>query len=198
VEKLKKILQGKAQDNQCPDSSQMNLGDSGLTRSERVYRARQMRRAKTRKFYDLDNPTSRHMTKQEFAAESDINTIMKKYERSGISIETLSRFSMQTLPENFKDLTGPIDHKAALDMLDELHSTFDNLPARIRDRFHNNPYEFVDFFSHAENQEEAIKLGLARRIETPPASGASKVKRDLSDLDEPTKDKLQKRKEPTE
>jgi phage internal scaffolding protein len=43
---------------------------------------------------------------------------------------------------------------------------FDQLPALIRDRFHNDPQEMLAFLNDPNNYDEAIKLGL---VNPPPA-----------------------------
>jgi len=110
------------------------------------------------------NPKS--LTHQSMAPECDINTIMKKYERTGI-LEHRNRFEgtygdFTQVPENYHESMN------AVLAADEMFGT---LPSRIRRRFHNDPGVFVEFAANPENAEELVKLGLAKRRETQGSSG---------------------------
>lgn len=93
------------------------------------------------------------LTKQSFAEEVDINTIVKRF---GITGEMPSGVRMPT----YDDFTGVHDFHTAMNAIAQANESFDAMPAEIRSRFHNNPSEFVDFCSDDGNIEEARKLGL--------------------------------------
>jgi len=50
-----------------------------------------------------------------------------------------------------------------MDAVNQAQASFQAQPATIRDRFRNNPAEFIKFVQDPQNQEELIKLGLASR-----------------------------------
>lgn len=93
------------------------------------------------------------LTKQAFAEECDINTIVRRF---GISGELPTGVRMPT----HGDFTGISDFKTAMDAIARANEAFDEMPAEVRARFHNDPHEFVDFCSDEANRAEAEKYGL--------------------------------------
>lgn len=54
-----------------------------------------------------------------------------------------------------------------MNVLRQAQESFMQLNAKARARFQNDPQQFMEFMHNAENQEEAIRLGLATRREKP-------------------------------
>lgn len=117
------------------------------------------------------------LTKQQFAEEVDINTIVRRFNLTG------------QLPQNvavptYQDFDGVFDFHSAMNVIAQAHEGFDLMPAEVRSRFHNDPGEFLAFVNDEKNTDEAIRLGLAiKRVEpslsvsatpvaTPPAAAA--------------------------
>lgn len=101
----------------------------------------------------IEGPT---LTKQSFAAECDINNIMKRFERDGV-IDHLKQHGGQ-----YADLVGqPEDFRAAMQMVVDAERLFSMLPAKVRKEFDNDPAAFLDAFDAAGKDEEARK-----RLET--------------------------------
>jgi len=98
------------------------------------------------------------LTHQSEAPQCDINTIMKKYERTGV-LEHRNNFEGQY--GNFAD--GPADYHESMNAVLAAEEMFGTLPARIRRRFHNDPGAFIEFANDPHNQEEMINLGLSKR-----------------------------------
>lgn len=101
-------------------------------------------------------------TKQSFAEEADINTLIRRF---GIG---------NPLPQgarlpSYGDFTGVGSYQDALNVLDAADRAFYAVPADVRSRFGNNPGLFLDFFNKSENYDEALKLGLVVAREAPPA-----------------------------
>lgn len=94
-------------------------------------------------------------TRQEFADECDINTIMAQYERSG----AISHVNKAT--PMYLDTTGYPDLQASMDLFREASLAFAALPAVVRREFDNDPQKFVDFASEAENLPRMREWGLA-------------------------------------
>ncbi|WNK15054.1 MAG: internal scaffolding protein [Microvirus sp.] len=90
--------------------------------------------------------------------ESDINTIVKRF---GLTGELPSNVRM---PE-YGDYTSVTDYHTAMSAVKEADSAFAQMPAEVRNRFHNNPEEFVEFCLDENNREEAEKLGLVLKKE---------------------------------
>lgn len=104
-------------------------------------------------------------TKQQFVEESDINTIMRKYEKTGVIDPRLQRG-----PGSYGDFSNATDYHTSLTQIVEAQDAFYDLPASLRKRFNNDPAELLDFLADDRNRDEAIKLGLvpAPEPEAPP------------------------------
>lgn len=93
------------------------------------------------------------MTKQEFAEEVDINTILRRFNITG------------QLPENVRmptygDFTDITDFHSAANAIAEAREAFERMPADVRLRFNNDPADFVAFCDNEQNRAEAERLGL--------------------------------------
>ncbi|AXH73523.1 MAG: internal scaffolding protein [Microviridae sp.] len=107
------------------------------------------------------------MTRQEFAEECDINTIMAKYEAGG----AVSHVNAQK--PVYLDCTLYPGLQAHMDAFREASASFAALPAKVRREFDNDPQQFVDFACDPENIERLREWGLAAPVAPPP--GAVKV-----------------------
>lgn len=92
--------------------------------------------------------------------ESDINTIVRRF---GLTGELPGDVAM---PQS-GDYSGVGDFHSAMNVVRQAQEEFLRVPADIRARFLNDPQRFTDFFNDPDNQEEAIKLGLATRKPVP-------------------------------
>lgn len=93
------------------------------------------------------------LTKQSFAEECDINTIVRRFNLTG------------QLPDNvgaptYADFDEVYDFHTAMNAVAKAQEAFDEMPAAVRARFNNDPASFVDFCSDDANRSEAEKLGL--------------------------------------
>lgn len=111
-------------------------------------------------------------TKQADRDQCDINVIMAKYEQHRV-VEHLNRFQGR-----YGDFTMAVDYQTALNSVMEAQSMFMSLPASVRLKFDNDAGRFLEFATDLRNQDELIKLGLARDlrpadpVEAKPAPGA--------------------------
>jgi len=93
-------------------------------------------------------------TDQSFAKYVNVNTIMAKYIKTG---------QVHHLAKNrgvYQDMTKIPDYRTALQTVIEANSAFDTLPSNIRNRFQNDPAQFIEFLQDSKNVEEAVKLGI--------------------------------------
>lgn len=104
---------------------------------------------------ELFSPPSR--TKQSFAAECDINNILVQFKQTGV----FRHISAKAAQGSYQDLPDPIDFQESLELVLAAERSFETLPSKVRERFQNNPGEFLKFMADPANQDEAIKLGLA-------------------------------------
>ena len=110
----------------------------------------------------LDCSVEPSMTKQSFAAECDINTIMARYEHTGV---------LDFVNENearYGEFSA-VDYQEAQNIVASANSMFAAMPAALRSRFDNEPAKFLDFVNDERNYLEALDLGLvnARPEPTP-------------------------------
>lgn len=105
-------------------------------------------------------------TKQSFKAECDINTIIKRYLRTG-QLDFAARHEPR-----YGDATGQ-DFQAAMLTVAKAQTMFNDLPAALRARFGNDPAQFLDFVHDDKNTEEARELGLRKPVAVSPAAVAS-------------------------
>jgi len=101
-------------------------------------------------------------TKQADLKESDINFIMKRYEKTGQVPEPFYKNPV------YGDFSEVPDFQEALNIVNRARDQFYGLEASVRSKFDNDPAKFLAFVNDPNNQEELIKMGLARRL--PPKS----------------------------
>lgn len=103
-------------------------------------------------------------TRQEFKDECDINSIMRRYQKTGILTHTASRAPKYV---DFGD--GVPDFQTAMNMMLEAEAAFMQLPAVVRKRFENDPQEFVAYAADEANLPQLREWGLAAPEKTPDA-----------------------------
>src|SRR5262245_32664589 len=81
------------------------------------------------------------LTQQQFAEESDINTIV---ERFGLSGELPSIVSLPS----YGDFTGISDFQSAMNAVVAAEKSFMELPAKLRARFDNDPQKLLEFVAN--------------------------------------------------
>lgn len=107
-------------------------------------------------------PPNSRWTKQSFAAECDINTIMARYQSTG-EMPVINQLAPQYL-----DATG-FDYQTMQNQIVEANQLFSQLPSALRARFQNDPGQFIDYCHDPENLPEMRKLGLVKDLSTGPA-----------------------------
>lgn len=105
--------------------------------------------------------TEDSMTQQDDANETDINVIVGRFVKSG----QLPQLNMAPLTGDF---TNALDFRQAQEALKEANDAFAAIPANIRNRFNNDPAEFIEFANNPDNLAELRKLGLANPEAPPP------------------------------
>jgi len=117
---------------------------------------------------ELVEPARR--VKQSFVAECDINNIMKQYSATG----QIAHINSRAQQGQYRDLPDDVDFQSALNTVLEGEKAFASLPSKTRDRFGNDPAQFLMFMADPSNAEEATKMGLvtARPAVAPTAAPA--------------------------
>lgn len=111
---------------------------------------------------EVTRPPAR--VKQSFVPECDINNILKQYRVTG----QLRHISARAAQGAYQDLPDPMEFQESMNLIIAAEQSFASLPSRVRDRFGNDPGQFLAFMGDPANQDEMIKLGLATRIPDPP------------------------------
>lgn len=129
------------------------------------------------------------LTKQSHKAECDINTILKKYEKTGVITHVNNQAPKYGNFENTED------YQTSINSVMEAQANFDGLPSKIRARFGNDPAQLIEFINDDKNQEEARTLGLL----TPPPNEPTTTLSDktIQDLHKANQDKKTKKPDTT-
>lgn len=97
-----------------------------------------------------------------FKDECDINRIMARHRKTGLVRQRTER-------PQYGDFSNVGDYQEAMNTVLNAENMFAELGSDVRQRFHNNPQEFLDFCDNPDNQDEAVELGIA----APPLEGES-------------------------
>lgn len=119
------------------------------------------------------------LTQQSMMEETDINTIMKRYET------TRDLTHLGQIAGIYGDFSDVDDYKTGMDRINNADALFMELPAQVRDRFGNDPAAFVDFATNPENIGEMRKMGLAPP--PPPDPVVPITRKDLEEVMQPVK-----------
>lgn len=103
-------------------------------------------------------------TRQEYAAECDINRIVARI-GAGLASPAVCPSpvfqDVSAIPDNLQD---------ALELVRSSNELFSSLPSKVRDRFANDPSQLFAFVADSANRDEAVKLGLIPASDTTPAA----------------------------
>lgn len=111
---------------------------------------------------DITVPPS--MTKQEFKRECDVNNIIKHFSATGM----LNHVNAKAAQGAYQDLPDAVDFQESLHTIKAAEDAFMTLPAKVRDRFGQDPAEFLAFMANPDNLEEIQALGLVQMREPAP------------------------------
>jgi len=93
--------------------------------------------------------TEPSLTRQAFREECQINSILDRYQKTGI-VEHVNTHSPQ-----YGDISA-LDFKEAQDTLAKARTMFEELPSAAREHFHHDPQEFLEYV----NEVDDVKLNL--------------------------------------
>lgn len=109
------------------------------------------------------------LAQQQFKDDADINYMM---ERFGVIDNVPKVTNMPTSGDFTQNVT---DYQTALNIMVWAKQEFMKQPADLRSRFNNDPQLFMNFMENPDNQDEAIKLGLATRRPDPKPDAADRI-----------------------
>lgn len=138
-------------------------------------------------------PQGDSLTKQSFVESCNINTILAKYQKSGV-IEHYSNYKAEYGVHTGQTFTE------AQQIIAQATNMFMDLPSKARKYFNNSPQEFLDFTEDLDNDEKrakALELGLLDPDAVVPskeAENASNAEPELPPMapppEEPTNDEI--------
>lgn len=108
--------------------------------------------------FDKGDKKSMSRTKQAFAKDSDINTIVARYHKTGL----LAQVAEKPL---FADVSHGLDYHGMLMKIEQIQNEFYTLPAEIREKFDNDPGKAIAFLGDPANDKEAVNLFLKKAVE---------------------------------
>lgn len=114
--------------------------------------------------YDRDEASNEHglkcedktLAQQQFRDECDINVLFARYLESGEMPQIQETLS-------YGNFEGIFDFQTAMNAVRDAEGMFTQLPARIKNRFDNDPQRLLEFMSDPKNRDEAEFLGLVNK-----------------------------------
>lgn len=103
------------------------------------------------------------LTIQSMAEDADINVLMARFGLTG-------RMPADPRVPMFGDFSDVGDYRSALHAVMDASDRFMELPAKLRQRFNNDPQELMEFVADDGNVDEAIRLGLIKPKPVQPLS----------------------------
>lgn len=94
------------------------------------------------------------LAQQQFKDNANVNMIVETYAR------TQDDSLLQVSQPVYGDFSDSVDFYEAHRRVIQAQNDFNNLDARIRRRFDNDPGQLLDFVSNPDNRDEAVSLGL--------------------------------------
>lgn len=118
--------------------------------------------------YDTDKASNEHgleckdpsLAQQQFKDSSDINVLFAKYLETGEIPQITNTLS-------YTNFEGPFNFQTAMNAVRAAQEEFAQLPARIKNRFDNDPQKLLDFLDDERNKDEAIFLELVSKPAAP-------------------------------
>jgi len=113
----------------------------------------------------FDGERGRSRAKQSFKGEADVNTIMARYVKTGVMVDSPS-----TREPMYGDFSDGADLMSVQCRIVAVNDYFAGLPSDVCEMFSNSPAKMLDFVADPGNDAEAVALGLK---EAPPAAPTS-------------------------
>ena len=115
--------------------------------------------------------------KQAMLKECDINQIMAKYQKTGMITHIKKHGG------SYGEMPLADDFHEAMNLVAGANSMFAELPSTVRDRFHNDPSQFLEYVNDPDNRDGMVEMGLLPPAE--PAEGDAEIAEASEDLDQP-------------
>lgn len=90
-------------------------------------------------------------TQQSFTEETNINSIMSKYQKTGI-IDHINEYG-----PTYGDQASAEDYHAAMVRVAATNSIFAELPSSVREGFDNDPSQFLEYVADEDRRNAVLK-----------------------------------------
>lgn len=111
----------------------------------------------------IATPTGdKKMTKDSFKDECDINNIMAKFNKTGELPDMIKR------EPRYGDFSDPLSFQEAQNLIIHAGEQFEALPAKVRERFKNDPESFLRWVHEEASEEEMQTMGLLKEKQPEP------------------------------
>lgn len=111
--------------------------------------------------FDPKKKESKSKTQQQFAKDADINTIWKRYQKTGLLVDPLT---LKTRRPQFGDFSQLGDYQTVKNLVIDIEKRFMTLPSQLRARFENDPSVLLEWLADPANRKEAGELGLMEKL----------------------------------
>ncbi len=111
--------------------------------------------------YAFINAGEETFVKQDSKDECDINLILERWRTDGVA--RLNQDDAQ-----FLDVTEVQDYHAAMNLVSDANSSFEQLPASLRKELKHDPANLLDYIKNPANKEKLLELGILEAVELPP------------------------------
>lgn len=93
------------------------------------------------------------LTQQHMADECDINKLVERFVVTG-------EIPQLAMPPLQGDFTEVMTYQESLNLMIAAKQSFMAMPAKVRNRFENDPGQFIEFCSNEANRDEMRQMGL--------------------------------------
>jgi len=128
-------------------------------------------------------------THQSFKEECDVNNVVKRFEKTGFLPNSRG-------PGQFGDFSSNLDYREALQTVMDAQDMFEQVPAKIRREFDNDPAQFVAFCDDPDNEDQLIDWGLMNK--PPPGEVDPMTEQDTPPDEAPPRQKKKEAPKPPE
>lgn len=139
------------------------------------------------RIFDTEVGEDENLVQHHMQEECDVNVIMRRYQAIG---ELTHIYQMAGTYGDFSDVG---DYKDGVERIMAADAMFMELPASVRDRFGNDPAQFVEFATDPSNIDEMRKMGLAPPLPEPPQPSLVKVVQEADEADASAKKPSEKK-----
>lgn len=107
--------------------------------------------------FNTDNPKNVSRTQQHFSKEANVNTIMKKYGKSGLLTDPTINPTRMPMYGDFSNIPTFMEAQNAIIAV---KNWFNQLPPEVRSKFDNDAAKCQEWTINPDNKEEAEELGV--------------------------------------